>query len=123
VTGSPSTVTRRTISYLTCAASRASKNPSARNAGSVTCPGWGFRHRDARSAVTFGSSADPGKARRLPVKTNRKENYAEIEQPSHHDTPQNNRKSQDIIQIYARETPGEPGPESKPGIIILTLTA
>ena len=48
VTGSPSTVTRRTISYLTCAASRASKNSSARNAGSVTYRGAGSAPRLAR---------------------------------------------------------------------------
>ena len=55
VTGAPPAFTRRTISYLTCTRSRASKNSLARNPGSRTCSGRGFRQRVAASAASLGS--------------------------------------------------------------------
>src|ERR1019366_6862157 len=96
VTGAPSTVTRRTISYLTCTASRASKNSPDRNPGSVTCPGCGFRHLDSRSAVTFGSSDDPRGAMPPPSRCDRQDNFADSEWPFRHDTPQDREESQEI---------------------------
>ena len=52
----PSARTRRTISYLTCTRSRASKNSGpAVNASSATASGRGFRQRASRSAASFGS--------------------------------------------------------------------
>ena len=56
-------LTLRTISYLTCTASRASKKSLARNSGSVTCSGCGFRQRASASAASFGS----GMVRRLAM--------------------------------------------------------
>jgi hypothetical protein len=47
--------TRRTISYLTCTTSRASKNSDETNSSSVTASGREFKLRSARSASTFGS--------------------------------------------------------------------
>src|SRR6185312_6381991 len=102
VTGAPSTVTRRTISYLTCTASRASKNSRARNAGSVTCSGCGFRHRDSRSAVTFGSSDDPRGAMPPPSRYGRQDNSADLARGLHHDTPQKPRNNQENCEISAR---------------------
>ena len=48
-------LTLRTISYLTCTASRASKKSLAPNSGSVTCSGCGFRQRAPASAASLGS--------------------------------------------------------------------
>ena len=52
---SPSTRTRRTISYFTCTRSRGSKNSEAAKLSSLTASGRGFRLRWARNASTFGS--------------------------------------------------------------------
>src|SRR5437899_9823633 len=49
--------TARTISYLTCARSLASKKSEEANRSSVTASGCEFRQRVSRSAATLGSSA------------------------------------------------------------------
>jgi hypothetical protein len=54
--GSPSTRARRTISYLTCTKSRASKNSELEKRSSLTASGRGFKLRASRNARTFGSS-------------------------------------------------------------------
>ena len=51
--------TRRTISYLTCTRSRASRNSDPAKRSSRTRSGRGFRHRCARNAASFGSSPSP----------------------------------------------------------------
>src|SRR5205814_2834741 len=55
VAGAPPALLLRTISYLTCTASRASKKSLARNSASVTCSGCGFRQRAPASAASLGS--------------------------------------------------------------------
>jgi hypothetical protein len=54
-TGALSSLTRRTVSYLTCTRSRASKNSEPEKAGSLTASGRGFKLRLARRASTLGS--------------------------------------------------------------------
>jgi hypothetical protein len=54
----------------------------------VTCPGCGFRHRDSRSAVTFGSSDGPRGAMLPPSQYDRQDNFADLERGCRHDTPQ-----------------------------------
>jgi hypothetical protein len=95
VTGTLSTVTARTISYLTWTMSRASKNSSARNAASETCSGCGFRHRASRSAAVFGSSPGSRLAMLPPEMPCRKTNYARHVQGACGDTPVSDRYQQD----------------------------
>ena len=72
---SPSTRTRRTISYLTCTRSRASKNSEpGERARRAPPPGRGFKLRSARSAATFGSS--PASRHHHSLYTSCKTNYA-----------------------------------------------
>ena len=54
-TGAPSTRTRRTISYLTCTRSRASRNSEDANCSSRTASGRGFSVRVSASAASFAS--------------------------------------------------------------------
>jgi hypothetical protein len=55
VTEAPSTRTRRTISYLTCTRSRASKNSEEPNCSSCTASRRGFSVRDSANAASFAS--------------------------------------------------------------------
>src|SRR5208282_4136718 len=116
-------LTLRTISYLTCTASRASKKSLAPNSGSVTCSGCGFRQRAPASAASFGSGLVSRLAMPPPDHHCRQEDFAGYGYRSH--------AYEAACRQFFQESPGDDADEQRDGhrpgilcgIILLTLTA